>query len=202
MEPLRWMQLMSRLGLDDNIDTYDKLISNYKQKHRHYHDVNHIKAVLEHLDNAKYLASDCRAVEFALWFHDAIYNVFSSKNELDSANWASSFLLANGINNEFSNKVHALVMATCHNTMPIDQDEKLIVDIDLSILGSSPKTYNMFEEWVRKEYKIIPKFIYNAKRKAILTSFLERDRIYFHDYFYEKLERGARINLTHAIRVL
>lgn len=93
-------------------------------------------------------------------------------------------------------------MATLHNIIPTDNDEKLIVDIDLSILGRSPETYNQFESWIRKEYKLVPTLIYRKKRKEILTNFLERDRIYSHDYFYVKLENNARANITNAIQNL
>jgi predicted metal-dependent HD superfamily phosphohydrolase len=202
MEKSKWLALMSRVGFTDNLCTYNELLSNYNEKHRHYHNVNHINAVLEHLVQAKHLANDYDALEIALWFHDAIYKPFSSTNELDSANWGSKFLQRNGASKELSTKVHTLIMATLHNVMPKDNDEKLIVDIDLSILGSSPETYNQFESWIRKEYKLVPILIYRKKRKEILTSFLERDRIYSHDYFYVNLENNARANITNAIQNL
>jgi predicted metal-dependent HD superfamily phosphohydrolase len=202
VDKFKWLELMARIGLDDNIRTYNELLSNYNQKHRHYHNVNHITAVLASLDKAKQLANDHDALEIALWFHDAIYKPFSSTNELDSANWASTFLEHNGASKQLSSKVHVLIMATLHDAIPIDSDEKLIADIDLSILGSSPKMYDWFESCIRKEYKLVPILIYRKKRKEILTSFLERDRIYSHDYFHEKLENNARANITNAIQNL
>ncbi len=202
MDKSKWIALMVRIGLDTNINTYNKLESNYNQKHRHYHNVRHIDAVLEYLDQTKNLANDYNALEIALWFHDVIYKVFSSTNELDSANWASEFLEYHGISKDFSSKVHSLIMATLHNAVPLDNDEKLIVDIDLSILGSSAKTYQLFELWIRKEYKLVPGFIYKKKRKEILSHFLDRERIYSHDYFYEKLETTARSNMINAVRNL
>jgi predicted metal-dependent HD superfamily phosphohydrolase len=202
MDKTKWLELMIRMGIDNNIHTYNELVSNYNQKHRHYHNVKHIEAVLEHLTHAKHLVKDYNALEIALWFHDAIYKIFSSTNELDSANWASKFLENNGVSKEFSNMVHSLIMATLHNAISINSDEKLMVDIDLSILGSSAKTYLLFESWIRKEYRLIPGFIYRKKRKEILTKFLERERIYSHEYFYEKLESAARINMVNAIENL
>lgn len=96
MDKSKWLELMSRVGLTENLRTYNELLSSYNQKHRHYHNVNHINAVLEHLVQAKHLANDFDALEIALWFHDAIYKPFSSTNELDSANWGSTFLQQNG----------------------------------------------------------------------------------------------------------
>ena len=93
-------------------------------------------------------------------------------------------------------------MATEHNAIPRMNDEQLIVDIDLSILGCAPETYALFELWVRKEYRLVPNFIYRKKRKAILTGFLDRERIYCHQYFYQQLETSARTNIYHAIKQL
>jgi len=199
MDKTSWLKLMTRLDFGDNIETFNKLLAKYNEKHRHYHNVNHIEAVLKHLEKNKHLAKDYKAIELALWFHDAIYKVFSSSNELDSANWARDFLQNNGVENAFIDKVHTLIMATLHDASPVDSDEKLMVDIDLSILGSTPNTYHLFEGWIRKEYKLVPSLIYKKKRKEILTKFLDRKRIYSHEYFYEKLENNARKNISQAI---
>ena len=199
MDESKWFDLMGRLGFDENMETYTKLQSHYSEKHRHYHNANHIIATLEYLQQAKHLANDYNALEVALWFHDAIYKVFSSSNELDSANWASEFLKNNNATDDLIGRVHRLIMATLHNATPSDNDESLLVDIDLSILGCSSEFYDQFEVWIRKEYKLIPSFIYKKKRKEILKIFLARERIYSHEYFFEKFEKSARINLQNAI---
>jgi len=55
---------------------------------------------------------------------------------------------------------------------------------------------------VRDEYKLVPYFLYRKKRKEILTSFLERERIYQNDFFYDKFETQARANIGSAIKML
>ena len=199
---LKWLDLMDRLGFDSNIETYSMLKAHYSQKHRHYHNASHIDATLKSLGQVKQLANDYSALEIALWFHDAIYKIFSSSNELDSANWATDFLRLNNANEDFIENVHRLIMATLHNAVANDNDEMLIVDIDLSILGCNSGLYEQFESWVRKEYKLIPSFIYKKKRKEILKGFLSRERIFSHDYFFEKFEASARENLKNAINSL
>ena len=202
MDETQWLSLMSRLGFADNLGTYSQLQSKYNEKHRHYHNCSHIKATLDLLDRTKELADDYNSIEIALWFHDAIYKTFSSTNELDSANWAAEFLKENNADSLFIDKVHRLIMVTLHDSEPTDNDEKLIIDIDLSILGCESKLYEQFETWVRREYKLIPSFIYKKRRKEILGRFLDRDRIYSHDYFFETLENSARENLKNAIKKL
>lgn len=202
MNKVQWLDLMTRLKFEENLVTYTKLQNSYNEKHRHYHNSKHIEAMLKHLENAKELAEDYEAIEIAIWFHDAIYKIFSSSNESDSANWAAKFLKENNASDDFIKKVHKLIMATLHNATSTDNDEQLLVDIDLSILGSSPEIYSEFEKQVRKEYRLIPDFIYKRKRKEVLSSFLERKQIYSHNDFFNLLESKAKSNLKNAINHL
>jgi len=202
MEIERWQKLMSNLGIPSNEDTYKALLSAYSEKHRRYHTVDHIEATLRHLDTVFDLADDVIEIEIALWFHDAIYKPFSASNELDSAVWALKFLSDNGVAKDRIDRVYSLIMATVHTAETKGNDQLLMVDIDLTILGSDPAVYDQFEEDVRYEYRLVPYFLYRKKRIEILASFLERDRIYKNEFFYLKLEERARANLSHAIEVL
>ncbi len=123
----------------------------------------------------------------------------SSTNELDSANWCAKFLAENNIAAEVIQRVHKLIMATCHSAELVGNDERLVVDIDLAILGAPEGVYQTFEANVRNEYQWVPSFIFKSKRKEILKGFLNRHRIYHHAYFYDLLEHRARENLASAI---
>jgi predicted metal-dependent HD superfamily phosphohydrolase len=48
---------------------------------------------------------------------------------------------------------------------------------------------------VRSEYRHVPSYVYARGRKAVLMMFLQRDRIYSSEPFYDALERQARNNL-------
>ncbi|MFC3152261.1 N-methyl-D-aspartate receptor NMDAR2C subunit [Litoribrevibacter euphylliae] len=198
----RWQALMTRLGLSENQTTFDALIAAYSEKHRRYHDLSHLAAVLESLDQVEELTSQKDLIELALWFHDAIYKTKSSGNEAKSAQWARTFLTENEANEETINKVVEFIMATEHNYVPVDEDQKLIVDIDLAILGRSEEVYTKYQQDVRQEYAWVPKFIYTRKRRALLTSFLARPRIYSCDVFYEALEANARQNISRELEGL
>ena len=190
---------MSVWGFDQHQETYNQLVSAYSQKHRHYHTLEHIAACLKHVDICAAQMENPREVELALWFHDAIYEPFSAKNELTSAEWASSFLVANGADSDAVTRVYQLIMATTHDSPIQTQDESILVDIDLSILGADPHTYDLFEKAIREEYKSVPLFIYKSKRAAVLRGFLERDRIYRHEPFFTEREQQARRNLAKAV---
>jgi predicted metal-dependent HD superfamily phosphohydrolase len=155
-----------------------------------------------HLDTVSHLAKYPHEIELALWFHDAIYKPRSSTNEQDSASWASDFLTLNAVSQKTVKRIYDLIMATLYTAQTNSLDEDLIVDIDLTILGSEKITYDQFEKNIRQEYRWVPTFVFRKKRKDILVHLLERDRIYKNKYFYDKFEQQARVNLYAAIAAL
>lgn len=185
-----------------SIECFEKLYQAYSEKHRFYHTAQHIEAMLDHLDSTVALSEHPHELELAIWFHDAIYKPFSSTNELDSAKWAKEFLTDNQYSSDGTERVYNLIMATQHNVEVNSVDEQLIVDIDLTILGASATVYDQFEQNIRKEYKLVPSIIYRKKRKELLKSFLSKQSIYNLDYFKEKYEKAARINIKRVIEVL
>lgn len=112
---------------------------------------------------------------------------------------ARVFLVRYGCTSEITERIYNLIMATAHTTQIGTRDEKLITDIDLAILGSEESRYQIFEKAVRKEYRRVPMFLYKKKRKEILTSFLERERIFDNELFFQEFEENARRNLESAI---
>jgi len=185
-----------------NDDTCESLLTAYAEKGRHYHTQEHVTACLRHFDRCAHRLSEPREVELALWFHDAIYKPLSSSNEADSAAWAVSFLRNNDAQPEVVARVEQLIMVTAHDAPTATHDESLLVDIDLSILGADEKTYAMFERAVRREYWMVPMFLYRKKRAEVLAGFLQRERIFQNEPLWTEREAPARANLTAAIESL
>lgn len=198
----RWHELMTALGLGENLAAGKALLAAYAESHRHYHSTRHLEDCLSKLDAAAHLAGDAAEVEVALWFHDAIYAPMKSGNELASAQWAKRFLLEAGADPSRAEAVYELVMATQHAVPATTPDARLLVDIDLSILGADEHDYDAFERNVRLEYRWVPWFLFRKKRREILQSFLDRPRIYESDLFHDRYEARARANLSRAIASL
>ena len=190
---------MRSFGLSDNLQMFEWLKSAYAESHRHYHTASHIEACLREFDAVRSLAQSEAEVEIALWFHDAVYLPRASDNERRSADMASQFLAASGVSPESCARVHSHVMATVHNVEPADPDARLLVDVDLSILGQDTECYDRFERAIREEYKWVPWFLYRRKRAEVLGSFLEREYIYSTEPFRRRYELRARANLGRAI---
>jgi len=198
----RWLDLMNSLGFDENAETYQALYDAYTEPHRRYHTIEHISAMLKHLELAVDRVRQPSLVELALWFHDAIYAPFSSNNEADSAAWAVQFLKDNHASDKNIDVVFDLILATEHTSQASTHDQALLVDIDLSILGTPEDVFKQFEKDIRFEYKRVPYFLYKKKRKAVLQSFLDRDAIYQTTFFLDKFETRARHNIELALQQL
>ena len=88
-----------------------------------------------------------------------------------------------------------LIGITAHHHIPATDEEKIIVDMDLAILGADEKRFVEYEQQIRKEYSFVPDTIFQTKRTEILQGFLNRPRIYGTAYFFDRLESRARCNL-------
>jgi predicted metal-dependent HD superfamily phosphohydrolase len=198
----RWNRLLTTLGIGDESECFDALLTAYSEKHRHYHTIKHIDHCLRELDTATSLARDAAEVEFALWFHDAIYDPHSSKNEERSADWACELLARHHASADRVKRVRDHILATRHEALADDADSRLLVDIDLSILGADEAEYAEFEVNVCKEYRWVPALLFRRKRAEILESFLVRPQIYATELFQDRYESQARRNLSRAIEQL
>jgi predicted metal-dependent HD superfamily phosphohydrolase len=193
---------MSALGIGNEAECFNSLLAAYSKEYRHYHSTSHIEHCLRELDTAASLAQESAEVELALWFHDAIYDPHSSNNEERSADWACELLMRHQAGAERVGRVRDHILATRHEAVARHPDSRLVVDIDLSILGADEAAYAQFEVNVRKEYRWVPSILFRRKRAEILESFLARPRLYSTDLFYERYESRARRNLASAIATL
>jgi predicted metal-dependent HD superfamily phosphohydrolase len=194
-----WQRAWDDLGLDAPDDLRQRLMVVYEQPHRHYHSLQHLQECIVHFETAMGLANHPSEVEMALWFHDAIYDPHAKDNEQRSADWAVAELTRQGVGAASAQRVHALIMATCHRATPSDPDQQLLVDIDLSILGASPARFAEYDAQVRAEYDWVETGVYQTKRKTVLKGFLDRPTIYSTAFFRERYEQQARANLQRLI---
>ena len=138
-------------------------------------------------------------IEIALWYHDAVYQPKRQDNEKQSARWCEQFLTRQAVAKPERDTVVEHIMATCHDGVPSNRDQALVIDIDLSILGADRARFDEYETQVRKEYRWVPWLLYKRKRKAILQYFLQQPRIYHTPLFFDALEASARQNLIESV---
>jgi len=186
----------------DPIAEFSRLSQLYSNPERFYHNLNHIKNCLNELNQIENLMKNPNLIRFAIWYHDAIYNTKLKDNEEQSAELAHKVCLAAKLSNKFAIDTKNAILSTKHNIIPNSFDLKSLIDIDLSILGKSPEEYNQYELNILKEYAWAPIDKYKNARKQVLQMFLNRDSIYLTDFFRNKYETQARLNLQKAIENL
>ncbi|HEX6363367.1 MAG TPA: N-methyl-D-aspartate receptor NMDAR2C subunit [Albitalea sp.] len=195
-----WQRMWSGLGArGDGQEVFAEVVARYEEPHRKYHDLQHLRECLDAFAAVAPLAERPAEVEAALWFHDAVYEIGRGDNEERSARWAQAGLAAAGAPAEAAGRVAALVRATRHATVPASNDERLVVDIDLAILGAAEERFAEYERQIRAEYATVPDAVFRHRRRAILQAFLDRPHVYGTAHFRERLEARARANLARAI---
>jgi len=141
-------------------------------------------------------------VEFAIWFHDVVYDTHGGDNEEKSAALAKKRILQADGTCELARVVANLILATKAHDSVLHFDAPLLVDLDLSIFGQSQDLFDQYETQIRREYDWVPALIFKPKRAQILEQFLGRPRIFSTDHFFAKYEQRARTNLRRSIRRL
>lgn len=167
----------------------------YAGKRRHYHTLTHLHQMLEWLNSHKETVEDWDCLLYALFYHDAVYNVLKSDNEEKSAALAEKRLSAIGFPAACVSRCKDLILATKKHEMNGVADANLLLDADLAILGSEWEKYAQYAAQIRKEYAIYPDLMYKPGRKKVLAAFLEREFIFKTPHFRSLLETQARQNL-------
>lgn len=194
----RFIALWQSLGAEGSSrDALVCLRDAYAEEHRVYHDARHISACLALLDDPAIRATP--EVEAAIWFHDAVYDTHANDNEERSAVLAEELL--RGVAKERVARIASYILATKHHDAE-DHGARLVLDIDLSILGTDPETYDRFETEIRREYAWVDEPLFAAGRAAVLRRFLDRPQIYATALFRERYEQQARENLTRRVATL
>jgi predicted metal-dependent HD superfamily phosphohydrolase len=199
----QWRALWERIKAQgDAHPPYHDLAQRLAEPHRAYHTMRHILHCLDEMGRVRHLAAHPDAMAMALWYHDAIYDTHAADNEEQSAALAAQLLRDASVAETFVQKVVRLIMATKDHTAAEDQDTRLLVDIDLAILGQSAPIFDAYERHIRQEYAWVPHAAFLEGRTRILRAFLSRSTIYATDHFRLHYEAQARINIARSLRVL
>lgn len=186
------------------------------------HTLEHIKACLIELDTARFASSVLfeeflmfvdidqpkSAIEFALWFHDCVYEMGKGQNEEKSADLATKALSEAEVHLPTADTVRDLIQVTKdhHVGMTNPFESAVMIDIDLTILGQPVEVFDRYEEQIKKEFddRILQEFgsvqegWFRKGRTRFIRGFLERERIFNLPHFRRKYEAQARKNLLRS----
>jgi predicted metal-dependent HD superfamily phosphohydrolase len=181
---------------------WTQIEKNYSNEKRFYHTLIHLENLLEHLNDVKDQIEDWDVILFSLFYHDVIYDTSINDNEEKSAELAKNNLLLISFPEKELSKCLSQILATKGHSTSTDHDTNLFTDADLSILGQSWNVYADYYKKIRKEYSNYSDQQYSYGRKKVLDYFVEKDKIYKTNYFFEKFEVQARQNLLMELKTL
>jgi predicted metal-dependent HD superfamily phosphohydrolase len=201
----RFRSLWARCRSDGSADGADRVFATlyryYSQRSRHYHTPEHIQHCLQQFDLAADQMDDPEAVEMALWFHDAVYDVEAKDNEARSADLFAD-LVRDAVSEAFRRKVRDLIMITTHRQLPKTRDERFIVDVDLSSFGLPWADFVRDSSAVRAEFGDIADEEFYARQREFMQRLLARDTFCFTDFFRARHEATARDNIRRTIEAI
>ena len=119
-------------------------------------------------------------------------------NELQSAERFIGY--AHGaMKHELEQKIYRLIMITMHNDAPRGENEKYVVDIDLSSFGLPWKEFVQDSINVQKEFTHLSDQEFAKRNLKFLKSLQSRPRIFFTEFYRQRYERAARENISKRI---
>jgi predicted metal-dependent HD superfamily phosphohydrolase len=165
---------------------------------RSYHNITHLDAIYRELKIVKDDIEDWDALFYAICYHDIVYDVQRSDNELQSATLARIKLKNLNLPPKMIERISQQIIATKEHSSSEDSDSDLLIDADLAILGSGD--YESYLKGIREEYSCYSDREFYEGRRVVLEYFLMQKQIYKTTYFFDRYEQKARWNLEKEIK--
>lgn len=175
------------------------LDAGYGEAGRHYHGWRHIADLLEGHDAVRshpdFAGLDHDAIDLAIFFHDAVYDPARTDNE-----WRSAALLLTHAGPAAESgpirAAEAMIRATTAHAPSDDAATRLMLDLDLAVLGAPRPVYEAYAAAIRREYAAVPEAAWRLGRAGVLDRFLARPDLYQTRPFRDRFETAARANLA------
>lgn len=177
----------------------------YSSQNRHYHSLDHIDALLRISGKYQSYLNEKEIVDFSIFYHDIIYDVFRSDNEEQSARIAEQRLSEMGLPGEKVLTVAKYIIASkTHQLSEAENETDLawFLDFDMSVLGAEWEIYYQYASGVRQEYSGYPPQVYKAGRDEFLQRSLLMPFIFHTSEFRQNFEQRARLNMKKELEML
>ena len=198
MNERRFISLWERCIGSPGKAVFDQVDARYREPHRCYHGPAHVEHCLRELDEAGTRVPNRDAVEMALWFHDVIYDVPevpAPDNEQRSAEFFG-LCAGRGGTGRFRADVRRLILITEHRVLPEAEDERFMIDIDLSSFGVGWSEFLRNSRAVRLEQPQVPDDRFHAGIQGFMRGMLARPRFCFTAFFRARHEQAAIDNIN------
>ncbi len=203
-----WIELAHRVAPGKTnwaAKVWRELQKHYGHKSRHYHNFDHLAAMLTLIDQHENQLDRPDLLRLAVWFHDIIYRFTAKDNEEKSAVRALERLSEIDFPKEEAEVVNELILRTKDHFQVRDDessDLQFFLDCDLGILGVGEEAYGRYMKAIRKEYRLVPDLLYKPGRRKVLQQYAAQPWIFRTPWFREHHEERAKLNLAREIRAL
>ena len=196
-----WLSLTQTKHTTISAACFMEVEKQYTQPNRYYHTLDHVAQLFDQIKLLKHSKTEIRLLVHVALFHDVIYDYKATDNEFQSAQFATKWLTALGVEMTSVHRINDMIIATATHTSDCPLT-KVFLDMDLSILGATPEKYHQYCEDIRKEYQKIPLFLYKQGRKRFLKKTLKRTPIFLTAFFQMRFEAQARVNMSNELNEL
>jgi predicted metal-dependent HD superfamily phosphohydrolase len=196
-----WEKTWSRFVEPSHFEwTRQILFSQYSAAYRRYHNLTHVDACLDLLGSER--AMDAAAL--ALLWHDVVYVPADKRNEELSARLLDSLRPVLTVSARVVDTACAALLATKHHDAVFSDNlvSAIVVDIDLSILGSDPATYDAYVQAIREEFAAVSDEAWRVGRSEFLAGMLKRSGLFRTTWAHAHFERQAGENMARELKAL
>ena len=178
------------------------VIAAWSERHRRYHDLSHLAAVLGLVDALAPAADDADAVRLAAWYHDVVYDPRRIDNEEVSAERARAGLRGLVPADRVEEVARLVLLTAGHDPAPDDANGAVLCDADLAVLAGPPEAYAAYASAVRAEYGHLSDAEFTAGRTAVLEHLLALPALYRLPAVAAEWTPRARANLAAELSLL
>ncbi len=150
----------------------------YSQKDRYYHNMEHIKYMLDVVTKTANNGNRAILSYLIAWYHDAVYS--GKYNDEEKSAELAIEELGPYLDSRDVNLIADGILATKHQlrSRSFCEEISMVMDADLYILGESPQVYAKYARNIRKEYSNLTDSLYIHGRSKFLNKMLKRDSYY------------------------
>ena len=168
-----------------------------------YHNLEHTQRVVqstkELMDHYDLTGMEKKVLLLAAWLHDTGYTRGREGHEKESSRIASKFLLEQGLDQETTEQVCGLIMATERYHNPVNLLEEIIRDADASHLGQN--IFMDVSELLKKELAQMEIADYTPEEWRLLNLEIFRSEHHFYtDYARNHWQPGKDRNLQSLLK--
>ncbi|MCU0433375.1 MAG: hypothetical protein MUC87_07985 [Bacteroidia bacterium] len=204
MITLRWNQTIPPNADKSKAKEFlQNLLHSWNEPQRRYHNLTHLENLLSLSQQYRSHLTHPETVDFAIYYHDAVYKPERNDNEEKSALRAELELPQLGIDARTVSKVaHYIRCTAAHGNADVtDNDLNFFLDFDLSVLGAPAAVYELYAFQVREEFSIYPDMLYKPGRAKVLEKLLSKP-LYRTALFSGQFEEAARENMRRELERL